>query len=123
MSLSEHYQQIEIENLRFGLADAIAYLRLMPRVPMTSAKIVELEKALSQTKATGAIKECPEWKIERFHPGGKALRIRVVDGVIRFHTEKALPEGATVPYELTVAELDTLIDVLVACRHKRIGGA
>lgn len=120
MSLTEHYQQIDNERLRAALVDAIAYLRLMPRVPVTSAKIADLEKALSLPKAIGQFEDGVAWQIERRTPIGEVLRVHFADSELRFETEAALPKGATVPYELTVADLDALIDVLVACRQNRI---
>ena len=119
MPLAEYHQQIENERLRTALADAIAYLKLMPRAPVTSAKIAELEKSLNQRNTVAEIEDDKEWKIERFTPAGKAIRIRFADGHLHFETEIPLSEGVTFGEELTVAQLDALIDALVA-RRKNI---
>lgn len=120
MSLAEHYQLIESERLRAALADAIAYLKLMPRAPVTSAKIAELEKVVNQPVSVGWGAEDRDWKIERVTPAGKSIRIRFADGHLRFETETPLNEGATFGEQLTVDQLDALIDALVAWRKNRI---
>ena len=120
MILTEHHQQIENERLRDTLANAIAYLRLLPRVPDTSAKIAELERALIQPASIHELKEEEEWKIERFYPAGGALRVRFSAGELLFETDIALPAKARIAFPLTKAQLHQLIDALIVRRQNSL---
>ena len=116
MSITEHYLQLDIERLESALADAIAYLHLMPRAPVTTAKIAELEKVLSQKGAIREFEAQQQWKVKRFTPAGHSLRMCFLDGELRFETGVEVEAGASVRFELTPEQIDALVDALTAHR-------
>ena len=116
MSLTDHFERLDNDRLRAALADASAYLKLMPRAPVTTSKIVELESVLNQKQTIGLIEEDKVWKVERYTPAGKALKISFSEGSLRFESEIPWREGSGFGYDLSVAEIDSLIDSLVTRR-------
>ena len=117
MTLDEYFARTDNERLRAALSDAVAYLRLMPRAPATAAKIAELQRVLGKRDVMAAATDEYEWKIERFTVDGKAFRWRFADGSLCFEAEVPLREGVNYAEKLSVEQLDTLIDALVARRN------
>lgn len=117
MSVTEHYLQLAIERLETALADAIVYLRLMPRAPVTTAKIAELEKVLAQKGTIRELEDDQQWKVERFTPAGHPLRMCFEDGELRFETGATLEAGASARFKLTPEQIDAFIDALAAHRQ------
>lgn len=93
MSHNENCLQIEVERLHAALASAIDYLRLLPRVPVTQAKIAELEKVLHQSREPLEMEFPAPWEVERFTPAGKKLCFCIDAGEIRFESESIYPKG------------------------------
>lgn len=117
MTLTEHRLQVQNEMLKDALGDAIDYLKLMPQVPITQAKIVELEMKL-RIPLGGSEFEAPvAWKNERFTPAGQHLRVIVENGEIRFEIGVPLESGSQVCFPLNLKQIDAIIAALASQRQ------
>lgn len=120
MTLREHNLQIQNEILKDALRDAIEYLKLMPQVPMTQAKIVELEMKLRIPLGGSEFAAPVSWKNERFTPAGKHLRVIVENGEIRFEIGVPVESESTVCFPLNLKEIDAAIAALASQRANMV---
>ena len=119
MSLELLRLQQENERLHTALSDAIAYLRLMPIAPVTQAKIRDLTNALESTAAcVEAIGNGPPWELLKFTPAGLRLALSLHNGALHFSTQVSLPKDAQVDWRMDKANLDALIEALIAERRE-----
>lgn len=117
MTLTEHSLQVQNEMLKDALGDAIDYLKLMPQVPITHAKIAELERQLHIPLGESEFKDPVAWTNERVTPAGQHLRVIVENGEIRFEIGVPLESGSKVCFPLDIKQIDAVIDALVSQRQ------
>ena len=120
MTLRELNFQIQNEILKDALRDAIDYLKLMPQVPITQAKIVELEMKLRIPLGGSEFVAPVAWKNERFTPAGQHLRVIVENGDIRFEIGVPLESGSHVCFPLTLKQIDDVIAALASQRQNML---
>ncbi len=121
MRISEHYLQVKIERLEAALTGAITYLRLLPKVPVTTRKISELEEALNPEDNFQEFETNRQWGVERLTPAGQPIRINFNDGELRFEAGVEVPANTPVSYKLSREQLDSLIDALIVWRRNPLG--
>ena len=119
MTLNEHNLQVQNETLREALHDAIAFLKLMPRSPITLSKIAQLEKILSLPIAASFFEFPEPWKREMFTPAGHPLRVIVEGCEIRFETGIPLESGSQVRFKLDRQQIDALVVSLALQRQSQ----
>lgn len=117
MTLTEHSLQVQNEMLKDALGDAIDYLKLMPQVPITHAKIAELERKLHIPLSGSEFKAPVSWKSERVTPAGQHLRVIVENGEIRFEIGVPLESGSQVCFPLNPKQIDAVIAALASQRQ------
>ena len=117
MTLKEHHLACQNELLVKALQQAIDFLKLMPRAPITQAKIVQLEQKLNLPLGQYQLEQPTAWKMERVTPAGESLCVSVVNGEIRFETGTLLARGSKVPFALGVHDIDALIAALASQRE------
>lgn len=120
--LVAYQTQREIEQLRLAVQAAVDYLRLLPVVPATHAKIAELERALLSPPAEAPLPESQPWRLALHTVDGKRLALTLADGVIRFQSGVALPKDVCVEWPLSREVLAPLIEALVAEWQRLEGG-
>lgn len=114
MEIAEYHLQQEVDRLKRVLEDAIGYLRLMPRSPVTLAKIAEMERSLESTPSSRELRLAEPWVVSRTTPVGERLALRATGRQITFETACALPAGAVVPFDIDQSQTDALIGTLIS---------